>query len=381
MQIEKYLRMIKHMDWLLFSAMAALAVASVLFIYSASYHGPGQPIKDLYEMQIVWFAVGLVVYLAAALVDYRLICQWATVWYVVAIGLLVLVLVSGRVLDGARRWLGWHGFGIQPAETAKLATLLTVSYYLFHHTLQSRREWKTVWVTVVMMSVPLVLIMLEPDLGSALVLIPMCFGLMFVAGVRVKHLVLAAVVGIVLAGVGLPIMWKLKENRTGRQSYQKDRLYVFLDHDYKPTGAGWNLHQSLIAVGSGGMTGKGYLQGTQNLLGYLPHSVTPDDFLFSVIAEEEGFIGSLVIILLYAVLLFSGLRIAANARDRLGMLLATGVVVMLFFHIFINLGMTIGLMPVTGLPLPLLSYGGSFVLASMTALGLLQNVWIHRRIY
>ena len=358
MRTEKYVGMIKRMDWLLFSAMVALAVASALFIYSASYHGPGQPIKDFYKMQMVWFVVGLLIYLAVSLVDYRLICQWATVWYVVAIGLLVLVLVTGQMVYGARRWLGWHGFGIQPAETAKLATLLTVSYYLFHHTLQTRRELKTVWITIAMMSVPFVLIMLEPDLGSALVLIPICFGLMFVAGVRVKHLALVAALGIVLAGVGLPIMWKSKENRTGRRSYQKDRLTVFFHRDYDLTGAGWN-----IAVGSGGMTGRGYLQGTQNLLGYLPRSVTPNDFLFSVIAEEEGFVGSLVIILLYAVLLFSGLRIAANARDRLGMLLATGVVVMLFFHIFINVGMTIGLMPVTGLPLPLLSYGGSFVLA------------------
>jgi rod shape determining protein RodA len=381
MKIKHYIELFRRMDWLLFSAMVALAVASVLFIYSASYHGPGQPIRDFYRMQMVWFIVGLVVYLAASFADYRLICQWASVWYIVAVGLLVLVLATGKITDGARRWLGWHGFGIQPAETAKLATLLTVSYYLFHHSLQTRRELKTVWVTVAVMSVPFVLIMFEPDLGSALVLIPMCFGLMFVAGVRVKHLALAATLGIVLAGVGLPIMWKLKENKTGHRSYQKDRLTVFFHRDYDPTGAGWNLNQSLIAVGSGGMTGKGYLQGTQNLLGYLPRSVTPNDFLFSVIAEEEGFVGSFVIILLYAVLLFSGLRIAANARDRLGMLLATGVVVMLFFHIFINVGMTIGLMPVTGLPLPLLSYGGSFVLASMTALGLLQNVWIHRRIY
>lgn len=381
MKIKYYIELVRRMDWLLFSAMAALAVASVLFIFSASYHGPGQPIKDFYKMQMVWFGVGLLIYLASALVDYRLICQWATVWYAFALGLLVLVLVAGVKVYGARRWLGLGSFGIQPAEIAKLATLVAISYYLFHHTLQSRRQLKTVWVTVAMMSVPFMLIMLEPDLGSALVLIPMCFGLMFVAGVRVKHLALAATLGIVLAGVGLPIMWKLKETRTGHQSYQKDRLTVFFHRDYDLTGAGWNLNQSLIAVGSGGMTGKGYLQGTQNLLGYLPRSVTPNDFLFSVIAEEEGFLGSFVIILLYAVLLFSGLRIAANARDRLGMLLATGVVVMLFFHIFINVGMTIGLMPVTGLPLPLLSYGGSFVLASMTALGLLQNVWIHRRIY
>ncbi len=381
MKIKYYIELVRRMDWLLFGAMVVLAVASVLFIYSASYHGPGQPIKDFYKMQLLWFAVGLLVYLAAALVDYRLVCEWATVWYVIAIGLLVLVLVAGQKVYGARRWLGWHGFGIQPAETAKLATLLTVSYYLFHHTLQTRRQWKTVWITLAIMGVPFVLIMLEPDLGSALVLIPICFGLMFTAGVRLKHLALAAGLGILLAGIGLPIMWKLKETRTGRRSYQKDRLTVFFHRDYDLTGAGWNLNQSLIAVGSGSMTGKGYLQGTQNLLGYLPRSVTPNDFLFSVIAEEEGFVGSVVIILLYAVLLFSGLRIAANARDRLGTLLATGVVVMLFFHVFINVGMTIGLMPVTGLPLPLLSYGGSFVLASMTALGLLQNVWIHRRIY
>jgi rod shape determining protein RodA len=303
------------------------------------------------------------------------------VWYVIAVGLLVLVLVSGVKVYGARRWLGLGSFGIQPAEIAKLATLVAISYYLFHHTLESRRELSTVWVALAMTGAPLVLIMLEPDLGSALVLLPICFGLMFAAGVRVKHLVLATVLGCILAAIGLPVMWKMKENKTGRKSYQKERLTVFMHHDYDLTGAGWNLNQSLIAVGSGGMTGKGYLQGTQNLLGYLPRSVTPNDFLFSVIAEEEGFVGSLGVIGLYAVLLFSGLRIAANARDRLGMLLATGVVVMLFFHIFINVGMTIGLMPVTGLPLPLLSYGGSFVLASMTALGLLQNVWIHRRIY
>jgi rod shape determining protein RodA len=139
------------------------------------------------------------------------------------------------------------------------------------------------------------LIMLEPDLGSALVLIPICFGLMFVAGVRVKHLGWPRHIGNRLAGIGLPIMWKLKENRTGVRNYQRDRLTVFFHRDYDPTGAGWNLNQSLIAVGSGGMTGKGYLQGTQNLLGYLPRSVTPNDFLFSVIAEEEGFIGRVVI--------------------------------------------------------------------------------------
>jgi rod shape determining protein RodA len=371
MQIKSYVEMVRRMDWLLFGAMVALAVGSVSFIYSASYRGPGQPMPDFYRMQMVWFGIGLLVYLAVALLDYRIICQWATVWYVFAVGLLVLVLVAGVKVYGARRWLGWHGFGIQPAEIAKLATLVAASYYLFHRPLELRRRFSTVWVPLVLAGVPLVLIMMEPDLGSALVLLPICFGLMFVAGVRVKHLVLVTALGLALA----PFAWMhLKD-------YQKDRLTVFLDPNRDPLGVAWNLNQSLIAVGSGGWSGKGYLQGTQNSLGYLPRTVAPNDFLFSVIAEEIGFIGSVCVIGLNAVILFRGLRIAANARDRLGMLLATGVVVMLFFHVFINVGMTIGLMPVTGLPLPLLSYGGSFVLASMTALGLLQNVWIHRRVY
>jgi len=219
--------------------------------------------------------------------------------------------------------------------------------------------------------VPLLLIFAQPDLGSAVILTLVALVMLFVAGVRVKHLLLLALAGL----LALPVVWlRMRE-------YQKARLTVFLDPDRDPLGAGWNLNQSLIAVGSGGLTGKGYLQGTQNLLGYLPRTVAPNDFLFSVIAEEKGFAGSVCVIGLFAVVLFRGLRIAAEARDRLGMLLATGIVALLFFHVFVNIGMTIGLLPVKGLPLPLLSYGGSFVLATMTALGLLQNVWIHRKSY
>jgi rod shape determining protein RodA len=362
--------LLKRMDWLLFAAMVLLAAGGVAFIYSASY-SEGQPMPDFYKTQMVWFGVGLGLYAMMALVDYRLICQWAAVWYVLAVGLLLLVLVAGTRVHGAKSWFGWHGYGVQPAEFAKLALIIAISYYLFHRTPEVRRRWTTVGGGLVVVGVPAALILAQPDLGSAMVLAPICFGLMFVAGVRVKHLALVVAVGLCLT----PLAWlKLKD-------YQKDRLTVFLHPDKDPRGAGWNLNQSLIAVGSGGMTGKGYLQGTQNLLGYLPRSVAPNDFLFSVIAEEKGFVGSACVLGLYAVILFSGLRIAANARDRLGTLLATGVVAMLFFHIFINIGMTIGLMPITGLPLPLLSYGGSFMLATMTALGLLQNIWIHRRVY
>lgn len=371
MRTDRQLERLRRLDWLLLAAMVALAVGSVSFIYSASYRGPGQPMPMFYQSQMMWFGIGLALYLGVALVDYRLICQWATVWYVLAALLLLLVLVAGVKVYGARRWLGWRGMGIQPAELAKLAVIVGLAYYLFHRTPEQRRHWGTVWGALVLVGMPFVLIMVEPDLGSALVLVPVAFGMMFVAGVRVKHLVVVAALGLCLSPLAL---WQMKK-------YQRERLTVFLHRDRDPLGTGWNLNQSLIAVGSGGATGKGYLQGTQNLLGYLPRTVTPNDFLFSVIAEEKGFVGSLCVVGLYAVLLLRGLAIAASARDRLGMLLATGIVVMLFVHVFVNIGMTIGLMPVTGVPLPLLSYGGSFVLVTMTGLGLLQNVWIHRRHY
>lgn len=361
----------KRMDWLLFVVMLALAVTSVCFIYSASYRGPGQPMPAFYRQQMIWFGTGLAVYVAVIAVDYRRICQWATVWYVLAVLSLVLVLIIGVQVYGARRWLGWGRLGIQPAELAKLAVIVTLAYYLFHRTPEQRQDWKTVLAPMILTGVPLLLILVEPDLGSALTLVPILFAMLFMAGARVKHLLLAVLLGLCLTPVA---WWQMK-------TYQRQRLAVFLNPNRDPLGAGWNLNQSLIAVGSGGVTGKGFLQGTQNSLGYLPRTVAPNDFLFSVIAEEKGFVGAACVVGLYAVLLGRGLRIAANTRDRLGMLLATGIVAMLFFHVFVNIGMTIGLMPVTGVPLPLLSYGGSFALVSMTALGLLQNIWIHRRNY
>jgi rod shape determining protein RodA len=371
MPINRVTNLFRRFDPVTLVVMVTLAVVSVIFIYSASYRGPGQPMSDFYRMQMVWFGIGAVVFLAAALVDYRVICQWATFWYVLAVALLLLVLVAGVKVYGARRWLGWQGLGIQPAELAKLAVIVGLAYYLFHRTAEQRKQWTTVGGALVLLAVPFLLIVVAPDLGSALTLVPIAAGMLYVAGVRVKHLVVVAVLGVLLS----PVAW------LNLKKYQRDRLTVFMHPNRDPLGAGWNLNQSLIAVGSGGVTGKGYLQGTQNLLGYLPRTVTPNDFLFSVIAEEKGFVGSLCVVGLYAVLLLRGLRIAACARDRLGMLLATGIVVMLFFHVFVNLGMTIGVMPVKGVPLPLLSYGGSFVLVTMAALGLLQNVWIHRRNY
>ncbi len=251
------------------------------------------------------------------------------------------------------------------------------------------------------MMLPFLLILKEPDLGSALVLLPTGLVMMLVAGTPRRFLLrLVGIVG--LAGDAVSRGHPVSRRRAGRcrcRTYQRNRLLIYFGRDYTnfaPPNATpaelqrlrqrqlddeYNVRQALISVGSGGLFGKGWRQGTQNALGYLPRAVAHNDFIFSVIAEEEGFVGSVIVLTLYAVVLFTGLRIAGQARDRLGKLVAVGVVTLIFSHVFINIGMNIRIMPVTGVPLPLLSYGGSSVLCSLIAVGLMQNIHIHRRGY
>jgi len=263
------------------------------------------------------------------------------------------------------------------------------------------RQPNIFWKGIGLMMLPFVLILKEPDLGSALVLLPTGLVMMFVAGTPRKYLFrLVGGVGL-LAALFLADLLFVPSGRwqLPMESYQRDRLLVFFGRDYthfappnatpaelqrmrqKQIDDEYNVRQALISVGSGGPLGKGWRQGTQNALGYLPRAVAHNDFIFSVIAEEEGFVGSVIVITLYGVVLFTGLRIAGQARDRLGKLVAVGVVTLIFGHVFVNIGMNIRIMPVTGVPLPLLSYGGSSVLCSLIALGLMQNVYMNRRGY
>jgi rod shape determining protein RodA len=251
------------------------------------------------------------------------------------------------------------------------------------------------WLALGMVALPFLIIMKEPDLGSALILLPVSLTMLFVAGVPPRYIntligASGVLVGLILVDVLFaPPQWQIK-----LEDYQKRRLLVYFGLEGVPKDAttqqraearraqrnySYNVDQALISVGSGGLMGKGWRQGTQNALGYLPRAVAHNDFIFSVIAEEKGFMGSATVVALYSVLLFTGIRVAGQARDRLGKLLAVGVVAMLFSHVFINIGMNIRIMPVTGVPLPLLSYGGSSVLCSLIAAGILQNVYIHRR--
>ncbi len=257
---------------------------------------------------------------------------------------------------------------IQPSEFAKLGTLFILARFLSQPS-RDVTDPKCLVQVLLILAVPFALIFKQPDLGTALTLVPLAVALMFVAGVPVRYLVILGLAGLCL----VPVLWFFALG-----DYQKERIMVFFDPARDPLGSGWNKIQSEIAVGSGGIAGKGYLKGTQNILGFLPRTVAPTDFIFSVIAEELGFVGSALLLSLFATLVVGGLRAALRARDKFGRLLAVGVVVLMFFHAFVNMAMTIGLMPVTGIPLPLISYGGSFMVCTMVGLGLVQSVYVRR---
>lgn len=393
----------KHLSWLSLVTMLALVIAGVFAIYSATYRGEDTVNAPFWKMQAIWIGIGIIGFAAAVAIDYRQIGKWTWVLYSICVMLLIVVLVAGAERYGARSWLGIRGLGIQPSEFAKIGLAFALAYYLSDPE-RDPRSFMTLAVCLAMLGGTVALILLEPDLGSAAVLLPMAAAMMFVAGIPLRYY-FGALLAIVIFGAVLytNLAAYQAESQQLRQSspdkatytqqliqlnrkyilkpYQWERILVFLNPERDPYGWGWNLRQSQIAVGSGGVTGKGWLQGTQNVLGFLPRQVAPNDFIFSVIAEEGGFLACGLVLIGYAVLLLNGLWTALAARDRLGRLLATGITVVLFCHVFVNIGMTIGLVPITGLPLPLLSYGGSFVLSTMIALGILQNIRARRTTY
>jgi rod shape determining protein RodA len=403
-----------RVDRLLLAAIGGLMLVGLLFVYSATMANSPTTVWQQYQeltfhqfmgwlfdeyffRQLIWYAAGVTGAVVICLVDYRTLARWSAPMYWLNILLLVAVLFFGSVRGGARRWFDLGFFSLQPSEFAKIAFILVLANFLSRPA-EELRQPRNFWRAIGLLLLPFALIAKEPDLGSAAVLLPTGFAMMLVAGVPRKFIF--GSVGLVLALAGLlvvdvlfaPPIWqpiKLKE-------YQRQRLLVYFGRDFAPPNATpeqkqaarelqrQKTHQSrqaLISVGSGGLLGKGWCEGKQTSLGFLPPGAAHTDFIFSVIAEEKGFVGSAVVIALYAAVLFIGLRIASRARDRLGKVLAVGIVALIFSQVFINIGMNIRLMPVKGIPLPLLSYGGSSVLASLLAMGLLHNVHTHRRNY
>lgn len=378
-----------RMNWLITVTAVLLLAIGVVFVYSATSGRDEASVRMLYQKQIVWAAVGLVAYFAAAAFDYRRLCDGSRWFYALAILLLVVVLIHGTRIYGARRWLMFFGVGVQPSEIAKLAFIMIAAWYMGQPGARND-TYSTFWTIVALAALPFFLIYREPDLGTAMILVPVVLTMLFVGGAPGRPLALFAGFSVVVVLTLFAVIFMadsigLTEERqerllayTGLSDYQRERIMVFLNSDRDPHGAGWNRLQSAIAIGAGGLTGRGYLQGTQNTLGFLPKTVAPTDFIFPVIAEEMGFVGAAAVLGLFAVLLLCVVLSALDAADTLGRLLCTGILAMIFGHIAVNVSMTVGLMPIAGVPLPLVSYGGTFVVAILVALGMVQSVYVRR---
>ena len=395
----------KHnkLDRLQLIALAGLMLLGAAFVFSATMVSPFEMEKlwfaQVWFRQVIWYALGIGAAAAVCLVDYHTLARWSLVayWAMILCLLAVLVPFIGQTHGwGARRWIDLPFFQFQPSEFAKLAFILAGANFLSRPP-DELKQPEVFWQGIGLLLLPFLLILKEPDLGSALVLLPTGLVMMLVAGTPKQFLLrLVGGVGIVAMLFLADVLFAPPHWRAPMQDYQRQRLLVYFGADFAPPNASpkekaearrlqgeksYQVRQALISVGSGGIWGKGWRQGQQTALSFLPSGAAHNDFIFSVIAEEEGFVGSVVVLTLYAVVLFTGLRIAGQARDRLGKLVAVGVVTLLFSHVFINIGMNIRIVPVTGIPLPLLSYGGFSVLCSLIALGLMQNVHIHRRGY
>lgn len=389
-----------RVDWLMFGAVIGLMLLGGAFVLSAAIDQyEMEPLLNSYFFrQLVFYGVGLGLAAVFVVVDYHRLAGWARAAYWLTLILLVLVLIPGigEVRYGARRWLDLGITLIQPSEFAKLAFIFALADFLTRP--NEEMLMPGVFLKALgMTALPFILILKEPDLGSSLVFLPIGIAMMFVAGVPLRFLgkflgaSTVVVLFVIINALYFPADWRIS-----LQEYQRQRLLVYFHQDFAPPNATpaerkaaralqrertHNIRQAEISVGSGGLTGKGWGQGPQTRLGYLPKGVAHNDFIFSVIAEETGFLGSMAVLALYTVILLKGMQIAALARDRLGKLLAVGIVTLIFCHVFVNIGMHLRLMPVTGIPLPLLSYGGSSVLSSLIAIAVLQNIQLHRKAY
>jgi rod shape determining protein RodA len=391
----------RKIDRLQLIALAGLMFLGAAFVFSATTANQSSALPwydQTWIRQIVWYALGIGAGAALCFVDYHTLARWSFVAYWATIICLVAVLIPhiGSLRFGARRWIDLGFFQFQPSEFAKIAFILAGANF-FSRPPDELKLPEIFWKGIGLMMLPFILILKEPDLGSALVLLPTGLVMMFAAGTPRRYLLkLVGIVSLLAALFLADVLFAPRALQIPMQDYQRQRLLVYFGANFADSNAtpeqkaearrlqfekSYQVRQALISVGSGGLLGKGWRQGSQTALGFLPPGAAHNDFIFSVIAEEEGFVGSILVLTLYAVVLFTGLRIAGQARDRLGKLVAVGVATLIFSHVFINIGMNIRIVPVTGIPLPLLSYGGSSVLCSLIALGLMQNVYIHRRGY
>ena len=383
-------------DWITPFCLALLCGMSIMFIQSAQAYDGGNEWKK----QIVWSLLGFILYFIVAILDYRIFLKYAHIVYGISI-LSLLLVFGGPKIYGASRWVDLGFFKIQPSEMAKFATLVMGASILSRSKIGDLRDSLNGILRLTLCFIfPMFLIFLQPDLGSTMVLPPIAFTLLYVARIPAKFFVATAILFMLLLGLlGLDIyryyQHKSENLRTSEpvvayeenallplKDYQRKRILTFIAPEVvDPHGIGpnWNRIQALIAVSTGGISGKGWGEGMQAKLGYLPPAVAHNDFIFAVLAEEWGLIGSIFALLAYAVVIFGCLKVASKSADMFGRLLASSIAILLMVHLFINVGMTLGITPITGLPLPFMSYGGSFIITCFLMMGVVQSIHRHRK--
>jgi rod shape determining protein RodA len=361
-------RLIEHFDWVLLALTLTLLAVGILTLYSAVYARAdvASLIGPVYLKQFYWFCVGMIGMMAMFMFNYKWLHQWGLTIYGLSILLVLSVAFFGKEISGSQRWLVLGGMSFQPSEVVKITVPIILARYFSDRASTEGFDLKTLWKPLIWTLIPFIIIARQPDLGTGMVVVLIAGSMTLFSKIERRSL-------ICLAGVGLLVCsaaWFFLKD------YQKQRIAVFMDPEKDPLGAGYHIIQSKIAVGSGLLFGKGFLQGTQNALSFLPEQHT--DFVFSVLAEEWGFAGSALFIILYMFILVWGLNIAMRSKEPFGTILAVGITAMLFWQAIINIGMALGLLPVVGVTLPLISYGGSSLVSTMVGVGILLNISMRR---
>ncbi len=359
----------RRIDGTLLLTILALAGLGILIIGSATHmNAADDPARfNFVSRQAVFFLAGLAAAGFLMRYDYRVLYRWAPALYVINCIMLLVVRFAGTSALGAQRWIQLGPVTLQPSEFAKVLMIICLARLLTDHK-GGFRTWRSLFPVAAMMILPFILVFIQPDLGTSLVFCAICFGMLFLSGLRMK---LVGEVAAIVAAV-FPLLWFFVFHE-----YQKNRVLVLFDPNIDPFGSGYHVIQSKISIGSGGFMGQGLFEGTQSQLNFLPENHT--DFIFSVIGEELGFLGAIFLLFLFFLLLYRAIMISRTSGDSFGSLLACGIYSMWLFQVFINIGMTLGIMPVTGIPLPFISYGGSALMVNMLCAGLLMNIYVRRK--
>src|SRR2546421_3352104 len=366
-----FLRKLLGQNWLLLLTMLALALFGVVAISSATSSRSDAYAADFWRKQANWVIVGVFAFMITSLIHYRWIRWGALPLYLGGIVFLILTKFIGSKVYGARSWLHLGPINFQPAQLAVVAGIMVLALFLSHNQFREMHPMFKLLLCGVIVGAPCLLIMLQPDLGETIIWGPVLLALLFVGGLPLRYLI--CIVLIVAAMIPIAI-------NLGLKPYQQERITAFINPDIDKQGSAWAINQSLIAIGSGGWAGKGFkAPNTQIELGFLPATAVHNDYIFSAIGEQWGFVGGMFLLGAFALLLLTCLFVAFCAGDQFGLLLVVGITALIFTHIFQNIGMTISILPITGVPLPLISYSGSFVLMIMFGLGIVNSVWVHRR--